>query len=199
MIWASGSAVCFGVFLTALPQAAADGRAWTLLDARIALVLIIMIWAGRGLWRLRPGRHSLLLSIPGLLLVAVTVLCTVAALVGIVLIVYGFGQYRANGYIEVWNPPVWTRHLALLLTLFAFIALASAPGTDIKVLATALGVGILIDATIVRALLVPALVSLLGQWNWWLPGWLARPRRRGHDRPGPSRWLSWASWRWCWP
>ncbi len=66
---------------------------------------------------------------------------------------------------------------AALILFWAFIALASAPGTDIKVLATALGVGILIDATIVRALLVPALVSLLGRWNWWLPAWLARPLR----------------------
>ena len=66
---------------------------------------------------------------------------------------------------------------AALILFMAFIALASAPGTDIKVLATALGVGILIDATIVGALLVPALVSLLGEWNWWLPGWLARPLR----------------------
>ena len=66
---------------------------------------------------------------------------------------------------------------AALILFWAFIALASAPGTDVKVLATALGVGILIDATIVRALLVPALVSLLGRWNWWLPAWLARPLR----------------------
>ncbi len=66
---------------------------------------------------------------------------------------------------------------AALILFLAFLALASAPGTDIKVLATALGVGILIDATIVRALLVPALVSLLGEWNWWLPAWLARPLR----------------------
>ena len=63
---------------------------------------------------------------------------------------------------------------AALILFFAFAALASAPGTDIKVLGTALGVGILIDATIVRALLVPALVSLFGRWNWWLPGWLAK-------------------------
>jgi RND superfamily putative drug exporter len=63
---------------------------------------------------------------------------------------------------------------AALILFFAFAALASAPGTDIKVLGTALGVGILIDATIVRALLVPALVSLFGKWNWWLPEWLAR-------------------------
>jgi RND superfamily putative drug exporter len=63
---------------------------------------------------------------------------------------------------------------AALILFFAFAALASAPGTDIKVLGTALGVGILIDATIVRALLVPALVSLFGRWNWWLPAGLAR-------------------------
>jgi len=66
---------------------------------------------------------------------------------------------------------------AALILFLAFTALASAPGTDIKVLATALGVGILLDATIVRALLVPALVSLLGQYNWWLPAWLAKPLR----------------------
>jgi len=63
---------------------------------------------------------------------------------------------------------------AALILFFAFAALASAPGTDIRVVGTALGVGILIDATVVRALLVPALVSLFGRWNWWLPGWLGR-------------------------
>ena len=63
---------------------------------------------------------------------------------------------------------------AALILFFSFAALASSPGTDIKVIGTALGVGILIDATIVRALLVPALVSLFGRWNWWLPAWLAR-------------------------
>jgi RND superfamily putative drug exporter len=66
---------------------------------------------------------------------------------------------------------------AALILFLAFTALASAPGTEVKVLATALGIGILLDATIVRALLVPALVSLLGKWNWWLPSWLARPLR----------------------
>jgi RND superfamily putative drug exporter len=64
---------------------------------------------------------------------------------------------------------------AALILFFAFLALASAPGTDIKVFATALGVGILLDATVVRALLVPALVAVLGRWNWWLPTWAARP------------------------
>ena len=63
---------------------------------------------------------------------------------------------------------------AALILFFAFSALASSPGTDGKIIGTALGVGILIDATIVRALLVPALVSIFGRWNWWLPSWLAR-------------------------
>ena len=66
---------------------------------------------------------------------------------------------------------------AALILFLSFLVLSTAPGTEIKLLATALGVGILIDATIVRALLVPALVSLLGEWNWWLPAWLARPLR----------------------
>ncbi|MFJ9244889.1 MMPL family transporter [Streptomyces sp. NPDC101776] len=62
---------------------------------------------------------------------------------------------------------------AALILFFAFAALASAPGTDIKVLATALGAGILLDATVVRALLVPATVALLGRYNWWLPAGIA--------------------------
>jgi len=63
---------------------------------------------------------------------------------------------------------------AALILCLAFAALAAGPQTDIKVFATGLGAGILLDATVVRALLVPALMSLLGPRNWWLPGWVAR-------------------------
>ena len=66
---------------------------------------------------------------------------------------------------------------AAMILFLSFLALSSSPGTDIKVFATALGIGILLDATVVRALLVPALVSLFGKWNWWLPAWAARPLR----------------------
>ena len=66
---------------------------------------------------------------------------------------------------------------AALILFLAFTALASSPGTDIKVFATALGIGILLDATVVRALLVPSLVSLFGRWNWWLPSWAAKAVR----------------------
>lgn len=50
---------------------------------------------------------------------------TLLSILGFVLMIYGFSLYRAEGYIPVWNPPVWTRHLALLLTLPAFISLAA--------------------------------------------------------------------------
>jgi RND superfamily putative drug exporter len=61
-----------------------------------------------------------------------------------------------------------------LILFCAFIALASGPETDIKVIGTGLAAGILLDATVVRMLLVPALVSLFGRWNWWLPALPAR-------------------------
>ena len=63
---------------------------------------------------------------------------------------------------------------AALILFLAFASLASAPITDIKVLATGLGIGILLDATVIRALLVPSLVVLFGKWNWWFPPRLAR-------------------------
>ncbi len=66
---------------------------------------------------------------------------------------------------------------AALILFLSFVALAASPGTDIKVLATGLGIGILLDATIVRMLLVPSLVVLFGKWNWYLPDSLARVLR----------------------
>jgi putative drug exporter of the RND superfamily len=62
---------------------------------------------------------------------------------------------------------------ALILGL-AFVAFSAQPGTEAKIFATALGGGILIDATIIRGILAPAAVAILGRWNWWLPDWAAR-------------------------
>jgi RND superfamily putative drug exporter len=63
---------------------------------------------------------------------------------------------------------------AAMILFLAMAALASAPFTFLKIFATGVGAGILLDATVVRSLLVPAVVSLLGRWNWWLPAWAAR-------------------------
>jgi len=61
---------------------------------------------------------------------------------------------------------------AALILFLAFVAMSSTPQTEIKIMATGLAAGIIIDATVIRAFLVPALTSLLGKWNWWLPSWL---------------------------
>ena len=71
---------------------------------------------------------------------------------------------------------------AALILFLAFAALSTGPETDLKVMATALGAGILLDAVVVRALLVPALTALLGTWNWWLP----RPFQRLLRVPDPG-------------
>jgi RND superfamily putative drug exporter len=63
---------------------------------------------------------------------------------------------------------------AALILFLAFMSMASGPETDLKMFATGLAAGILIDATIIRALVVPAVISLMGRWNWWLPTWPAR-------------------------
>jgi RND superfamily putative drug exporter len=66
---------------------------------------------------------------------------------------------------------------AALIMFLTQVSLSTIPFTDVKVFATGMGIGILLDATVVRCLLVPALVSLLGRWNWWLPAPLARLMR----------------------
>ncbi|MBV9280808.1 MAG: MMPL family transporter, partial [Chloroflexi bacterium] len=63
---------------------------------------------------------------------------------------------------------------AALILFLAFISMTSAPQTQVKMLGTGLAAGIVLDATVVRMLLVPSLVELFGQWNWWLPAPLAR-------------------------
>ena len=63
---------------------------------------------------------------------------------------------------------------AALILFLAFVVDGLGPGDRREVFATGLAAGILLDATVIRALLVPALVSLFGQWNWWLP---ERPAR----------------------
>jgi len=62
---------------------------------------------------------------------------------------------------------------AALILFLAFLSLSTGPQTDVKILATGLAAGILLDATVIRALLVPALISLFGSWNWYLPARVA--------------------------
>jgi len=66
---------------------------------------------------------------------------------------------------------------AALILMFAFLVLSSSPGFEIKEFAIGLAAGIIFDATVIRALLVPALMRLLGEANWWLPHWTRRVLR----------------------
>jgi RND superfamily putative drug exporter len=71
---------------------------------------------------------------------------------------------------------------AALVLMFAFFSLSTSPGPDIKQFAIGLSAGIIFDATVIRALLVPSVMQLMGRWNWWLPTWTAKVLR---TRPSP--------------
>jgi RND superfamily putative drug exporter len=66
---------------------------------------------------------------------------------------------------------------AAAILMLSFLSMSTGPQTDLKILATGLGAGILIDAVVIRCLMVPAMVALFGRANWWLPEWLARALR----------------------
>jgi len=63
---------------------------------------------------------------------------------------------------------------AAVILFLSFVAMSTIPEVDVKIMATGLAAGILIDATLIRGLLVPATVALMGKWNWMLPSWLDR-------------------------
>ena len=75
---------------------------------------------------------------------------------------------------------------AALLFAVAIGAFATSQIVFIKELGLGAALGVLIDASIIRALLVPSLMELLGAWNWWAP----RPLRRLHERIGSARGLA---------
>lgn len=64
---------------------------------------------------------------------------------------------------------------AALILAISFASLSADPDIVVEMIATGLAIGVLIDAVIVRTLLVPALVAIMGRWNWWMPQRL-RPR-----------------------
>jgi putative drug exporter of the RND superfamily len=73
-----------------------------------------------------------------------------------------------------------------LILMFAFLVLSTSPGYEVKPLAIGLAAGIILDATVVRALLVPALMRLLGDANWWMPHWTRVVLRIPEREPKPK-------------
>jgi putative drug exporter of the RND superfamily len=67
---------------------------------------------------------------------------------------------------------------AALIMATVFFSFGLAEAVVIKAIGLGMGLAVLVDATIVRALLVPATMRLMGRWNWWAPKPLARLHRR---------------------
>jgi RND superfamily putative drug exporter len=63
---------------------------------------------------------------------------------------------------------------AALIMISVFAAFLLTPDVEIKMFAVGLTVAVLIDASVVRMVLVPATMALIGDTNWWLPRWLKR-------------------------
>jgi putative drug exporter of the RND superfamily len=73
---------------------------------------------------------------------------------------------------------VVTSAAAVMVAVFAIFATLSP--LDFKQLGVGLAAAILIDATIVRAILLPSTMALLGEHNWWMPRWMNRLPALGH-------------------
>ena len=85
---------------------------------------------------------------------------------------------------------------AALIMIAVFLSFVTSPEPTVKMIGLGLAVAVLVDATVVRLMLVPATMELLGNANWWLPKWLARvlphinvegtPRPEAQVAPAPE-------------
>lgn len=73
---------------------------------------------------------------------------------------------------------------AAAILFFSFAAMATGGELDVAMFASGMALGIALDATVIRAVLVPATVAMMGKWNWWLPAWAAKLLR---VEPSPVR------------
>ena len=79
---------------------------------------------------------------------------------------------------------VVTSAAIVMVAVFAIFATLSA--LDFKMMGVGLAAAIFLDATIVRAVLLPATMKLLGDWNWYLPSWLEWLPKIEHEPPAPA-------------
>ncbi len=78
---------------------------------------------------------------------------------------------------------------AALIMIAVFLAFVPSPEVIVKVIGIGMASAILLDATVVRLLLVPATMHLMGRFNWWLPRWLDRLLPELHIEGRPERYL----------
>src|SRR4029078_1632870 len=75
---------------------------------------------------------------------------------------------------------------AALIMMAVFLAYVSTPNPTIKLLGFGMAVAVLLDATVVRCVLVPAIMELLGRAAWWFPRWLSWIPHINIDAPEPA-------------
>lgn len=83
------------------------------------LILGLAIFLASHLFVTRRDARAALIARLGI--VAYRVLFALVSIVGLALIVYGYSEYRAHGWIDIWMPPAFMRHVTVLLMLFAAI------------------------------------------------------------------------------
>ncbi len=98
----------------------------------LILILGIVLFIGVHVFATLRGPRGALIDRYGLS--AYKSAYSLVAGVGLLLIIWGFSRYRAEGIVQIWDPPTWTRHLAMPLVWFAFVAIASrrAPASRIR-------------------------------------------------------------------
>ena len=75
---------------------------------------------------------------------------------------------------------------AAVILALSFLSLSTNPNILVRIIATSLAFAMVLDAVVIRTVLVPALVSLMGRWNWWMPAPLARVLRIAEPPPQPE-------------
>jgi uncharacterized membrane protein len=117
-------------------------------------------------------------------------LYSLVSAIGLVLIVWGFGHYRASGMIPVWYPPAWTRHVTFLLVLLAFVLLAATYSpSHIRAVVKHPMISAVILWSLGHLLVRGDLGSMLmfgGFFLWGLLARVAMGRRAAADRQGPA-------------
>lgn len=89
----------------------------------LMLAGLVLFVLSHGFTTMREQRAAVIVSIGE---APYKILYSLLAIVALLMIAYGFGAWRAAGPAQLWYPPVWTRHLALLLMLLASIMLVAA-------------------------------------------------------------------------
>jgi RND superfamily putative drug exporter len=102
-----------------------------------------------------------------------------------------------EGWQKVHDTPEAVRHgiastagtvtSAAVVMVFVFSVFVTLSFLDFKEMGVGLAVAVLIDATIVRVVLLPAFMKLLGDWNWYLPKWLEWIPNIEHEEPSAER------------